>query len=172
MKSYHLLNILPSTIFCWMGILHLQKMGWSFYSIDSHPIESCCLWDLCNPMTKSILIISHFNFGSSVLYAKPSGLWFSTLTCWQFGHLAINFAMPFFIQFNQYTSLKSRYIFVEPGWVEYLDIWSSSMILSWSPSTIGTQNLLWYLHTSSPLCSKVNIFFLWTFAFNSRKIRS
>lgn len=43
---------------------------------------------------KSLLIISHFYLESFILLAKPLGLWYSSLTFWQSGHLRTNFARP------------------------------------------------------------------------------
>ena len=35
-----------------------------------------------------------------------------------------------------------------------MELWASSMILSWSSSTLGTHNIPWYLNTTSPLVQK------------------
>ena len=39
-----------------------------------------------------------------------------------------------------------------------LQIWASSVVFSWSPSTIGTHNLPWYLKKRSPLVQKIILF--------------
>ena len=92
-------------------------------------IEKCGLGVLGRPMMKSILMISHFHFISSIIWSKPLGLWCCAFTWWQFEHLETNSAMPFFVTSNQYTYLKSWYIFMELGWIDYLALWASSMIL-------------------------------------------
>ena len=121
---------------------------------------------------KSILIIFHVHFGSSISFDKTTGLlvlYFNLFAIWalsnKFDNAILHTILP--IQLSQ-----SWYIFVEPGWMGYLDLWASSMILSWIPSTIGTHNLPWYLNTPSLPCSKYNTFRLWTFAFYSIKIGS
>ena len=73
--------------------------------------------------------------------------------------------MPFFIPFPPtYTSLKSRYTFVEPGWMEYLELWDFSIILSWSPSTIDAYSLPWHLKIPfPPLVQKLILFAIQNF---------
>ena len=41
-----------------------------------------------NPVTKSMVILSHFHFGTSSGCIRPKGLWCSAFTCWQIMHLA------------------------------------------------------------------------------------
>ena len=157
MKSHHLLKVELSIILGQIGSLYRKEMGWRCHFIDNNPNKIVYLRNLGNLVIKSILIISHFHSISPIDWAKHLGLWFSIFICWQLEHLATNSAISFYMPSHQYASLPSRYILVNPGWMEYLELWASSRVLSWSPFTLGTHNLPWYFCTPSLHCSKVNI---------------
>ena len=140
-----------------MCSLYLQKVGWFSHSIAK--TELCCLWDLYKPLMKSILIISHIHLGSFILWSKPLGFWCSTFSCWKSGHIATNSAMPLFILLHHYTSLKSQYIFMELRLMECLELWISSMILTWSSSTLSKENIFDNIIRHLPLVQKKIFFF-------------
>ena len=64
-------------------------------SINTH-IELYCFWFKDRPTTKSMLMSSHFKQGMWISWSKLPGFWCSAFTCWQFGHIATNFAMFIF----------------------------------------------------------------------------
>lgn len=67
------------------------------------------LLDQGNPVTKSMVMCSHFRFNS------PSGRRCSALRCWQYRHFETYSATSFFIPFYTYKLCKCLYIFVLPG---------------------------------------------------------
>lgn len=58
-------------------------MGWHCHSTNNNPNNNVRF--LGKYMIKFALIISHVHSGSSIVWAKPSGLWCSTFSCTQFG---------------------------------------------------------------------------------------
>lgn len=60
--------------------------------------------------------------------------------------------------------------FLEPRWIEYLELWSFAIILSLRSPTTWIHNLPWYINTPSPIFVKSITFCLCTSSFSySRK---
>ena len=53
-----------------------------------------------NPFTKSMVILSHFYFGTSNGCIRLEGLWCLAFTCWHIMHLATKDAISFFMPFH------------------------------------------------------------------------
>src|SRR6185503_8311506 len=107
-------------------------------------MESCPFCVLGSPTTKSIPISSHFQTGMGRGCSNPAGFWCSALILWQVSQRATNRAMSAFIPLHQYFCLKSIYILVAPGWMEYAELWASSMIMFRNFPSLGTQILFLY----------------------------
>ena len=81
-------------------------------------MEWCCLQVRDKSVMKSILITSNFQLGISISWVILIAFWWSTLTCWQLGHLATKSNISLFKPFHQKTSGRLRYILVAPRWIE------------------------------------------------------
>ena len=117
-------------------------------------MESWLCEDRGNPTIKSMVMLSHFHCGMSRGLSNPPGLWCSALTLLHVSHRATCPAMSFFISFHQKTFLKSAYILVLPGCIQYLESCASDKISSRKASSLGTQIL--FLHQYVPLSSTQN----------------
>ena len=106
-------------------------------------MESYCFLLLERPTPKSILMASHFDVGTLIIWVRQPGLRCSALTCWQLGYLATYSTMSLFIPSYQYICLRLWYILVEPGCMEYLELWASATILVRKSSICGTHSLSW-----------------------------
>ena len=111
--------------------------------------------------------ISNLNIMSYTI--GPLVLYFNLLTIWALSNKLCNAIFHIIppIYFSQVMI-----ILVELSWIEYLERWASAVILSWISSTFGSHKLPWNINTPYPPYSKAITFFLWTFAFNSRKVGS
>ena len=70
-----------------------------------------CLWNVIgNPITKSMVILSHFYSGIFNGWSNLDGLWCSAFTYWHIIHFATKKATSFFIPFHQYWRFISWYI--------------------------------------------------------------
>jgi hypothetical protein len=103
--------------------------------------ESLPLGVLGSPLTKSMLMSSHFHSGMGSGWSNPLDFLCSILTRWHMSHYAMNFATSPFIPFHQYLSLRSTYILVALGWMEYTELWASSMMVFLKWPCLGTHNL-------------------------------
>ena len=74
-------------------------------------IESFKFWFLGSPVTKSRLIISHFQLGMGNGWSNPAGCWCSILTYWHSKHLAIYYASSIFIFGQKYSFLNKVIVF-------------------------------------------------------------
>ncbi|KAJ6847542.1 uncharacterized protein M6B38_277275 [Iris pallida] len=74
---------------------------------------------LGSPDTKSIVICSHFHSGTGSGCSSPAVRWCSAFTCWHTKHFETNLAISRFIPCHQKFCLRSLYIFVLPGGMEY-----------------------------------------------------
>ena len=81
------------------------------FSIVTH-IASWFFWDWGYPTTKSIVMCSHFHFGTGNGCKSPLGLWCSALTYWQIRNLDTKSTTSLFIPLYQNIIFKSLYIFV------------------------------------------------------------
>ena len=119
---------------------------------------------------KSILIILHFHsqkFYSLIQHSLPLVFYFHLLLIWALDNKLWN-ALLHALRLIYISQVVVHLCGIQMN--EYMEIWDSSMILIWSPSTLGTHNLPWYFSTPSPHCSKANALCLWTFAFKSNKM--
>ena len=57
---------------------------------------------VCNPVTKSMVIFSHFYSHTSNVCIRPEGIWCSAFTSWHIMHLATKVAVSSFMPFHQY----------------------------------------------------------------------
>ena len=103
-------------------------------------IASCPLGVHGNPITKSTVILSHFNSGLSIRWSNPVCLWCSAFPCWQIRQRETNLVMSLSIPSYQYSSFRSWCILVAPGCIEYLELWASSKIILLKSSILGTQS--------------------------------
>ena len=107
----------------------------------------CC--DLGKPITKSIVIYSHFHSGIGSGCRSPEGFWCSTLTCWQVKHFDTYSSTSRFILSHQKFLFTSLYIFVPPGWMVSRDLCASSRMSLLRLSSSGTQSLSLHLNPPS-----------------------
>ena len=103
-----------------------------------------------NPTMKSILISSHFHEGISKGWSIPAGLRWLALTLRQISHSDTYLATSRFILVHQNRCLRSWYILVLPGWMEYLERWASSRICFRSSKSLGTTSRFLNHKTPSP----------------------
>ena len=136
------MKVILSIILGKIGCLYRQEMDWICHFIDNHPniimLSKRCWQPHCKVHINYLSLPLHKFYNLSQTY-RPLVLFFHLLAIRPF---ATNCAISFFMPFHQHVSLKSRYILVETGWMEYLELWASSRILSWSSSTLNTYNLL------------------------------
>ena len=101
-------------------------------------VESCPFCVLGSPTMKSMLISSHFYTGLSNGWSSPVDHWCSAFTRRYVLHWATYSVISPFILVHQYFCLRSMYILVDPGWIEYAEWCDSSNINLWSASSWGT----------------------------------
>ena len=79
-----------------------------------------------SPLTKSIVIFSHFQSSIGRGCSSPTGLRCSALTCWHYRHRDTNSTISFFMLGHQNVSFKNRYIFVSPECIINFVLWAFS----------------------------------------------
>ena len=109
---------------------------------------------LGNPTMKSMLISSHFHTGMCNGWSSPVGHWCSALTLLHVSHGVTYSTISPFILVHQYLCLRSMYILVDPGWMEYTEWCPSSNICLWSVSSCGTH--IWSSYHGFPCSSTLN----------------
>src|SRR3954469_4360569 len=82
---------------------------------------SCPAVVLGNPHTRSMVMWSHFQLGTSKGCNKSLALSWSAFTCWQVKHRATYFTTSFFIPGHLNCLCKSRYILFPPGCIANLE---------------------------------------------------
>jgi hypothetical protein len=94
------------------------------------------------PTLKYILMWSHFYMGIDKGWSTPTDFKWLAFIRWQVSHSATYLAISTFILDHQKFCFKSWYILVFPGWIENLNILSSSKIVFLIYGSTGTTRRL------------------------------
>jgi hypothetical protein len=117
--------------------------------IELYPHE---VWG--KPTMKSMQMFSHFHSGILKGCRFSPGLKWSALILWQVSHSNTYLDISCFILIHQKFFLRSWYILLVPGWIEYHEQWASSMILRWSSKSFRTMRWSLNYRTPSTSCRK------------------
>ena len=105
-----------------------------------------------NPITKFIMISSHFYFEIGSGWSNPVGFWHTTLICWHCKRLPIYSRILLFIPTHQYIFFRSCYVIIIPGWIAYHFDLCPLSITCHLMSTISSKHILfWNLSTPSTI---------------------
>jgi hypothetical protein len=137
----------------YVAFIGMKKATFVNRSTMTH-IESFPFCVLGSPTMKSMLISSHFHTGICSGWSNLASCWCSALTHRQVSHRATYSAISPFIPVHQYFCLRSMYILVDLGWMEYAEWCASSNISLRSASSWGTH--IWSSYHSVPCSSTLN----------------